>query len=221
MKESEKNNEKIDKNITPDLFKNLAFNGYYDQFEDPNFFQIIPERYLISAEKNLSEKTSFGDIDSVMNSKKAVHCQIDKILWNLGFSLKKNRFFLQKLQKLRDCGVIAPEILVRLNNTRNLLEHKYYFVKRSDAQELYDIAKLFIKASSELFSRVEFINPKYFLKNKSEFPCGEIFINRKKKMIVIRYKFSYGEKLKILEKNVHIRNYDEYTKWIKILMNAK
>jgi len=190
--------------------------------------------------KNLFEDSSSGNLSSVFNSKKAVHCQIDTILWNLGFSNYSRMKFPQKLNILRDCSVIAPNILTKLNHMRNLLEHEYKKIEKDKAQDLYDLALLFINATEDYCLAAEFITEKYYSddsnggareveiyegrdkkKVKLHLPRGSIKIERKEQKVIVKYEYAYKKKLMTLEKEIFKKNYNEYCKWISILMRYK
>jgi len=227
--------------IIPELFKKLLLGAEYEDFYHPEFFKIFPEIYLLFAKKDLSEKSDHGDLNSVFNTKKAVHCQVDTLLWNLGFSEYKDLNFRRKLKILQNCGIIAPDILSRLNNIRNYLEHDYQFVKRKKAQELNDIAILFVQATSRLYSTVEVFTKKCLLeekygseieevevfegkdkkKVKMHLPEGTISIDRENQRVVVIYRYSYKKQLKTLKKIILKKDHDEYCKWIYILMKAQ
>lgn len=233
--------EKYIETVIPELFKELALGAEYDDFEHPEFIKIFPELYLLYAKKDLSEKSGHGDLNSVFNTKKAVHSKIDIMLWNLGFSEYKQLNFRRKLETLKSCGVIAPNILTRLNSIRNYLEHDYQYVKRKKAQELNDIAVLFVQATSRLYSIVEVFTKKSLLekeygsemeevevfkgkdkkKVKMHLPCGVISIDRENQRVVVEYRYSYKKQLKTLKKIILKKDHDEYCKWIYILMKAQ
>lgn len=233
--------ERCIETVIPELFRELAVGEQYEEFECPEFFKIFPEMYLMFAKEDLFEKSEHGDLNSVFNTKKAVHCQIDILLWNLGFSEYKELNFRRKLEILQNCGVIAPNILIRLNSIRNYLEHDYQFVKRKKAQELNDIAVLFVQATSRLYLKVEFLTGKYLLeteygngkeevevlkykdkkKVKMYLPSGSISIDRENQMVIVEYSYSYKRQLKTLNKIILKKNYDEFCKWIYILMKAQ
>lgn len=233
--------ERYIETVIPELFRKLVVGVQDDGFEHPEFFKIFPELYLLYAKKDLSEKSDHGDLNSVFNTKKAVHSKIDIMLWNLGFSEYKKLNFRRKLKILQNCGVIAPNILIRLNSIRNYLEHDYQLVKGKKAQELNDIAALFVQATSRLYSRVEFFTKKYYLeteygsemeevevlegkdkkKVKMHLPCGIISINRENQRVVVEYSYSYKRQLKTQKKIILKKDHDEYCKWIYILMKAQ
>ncbi len=229
-----------DKKLTPKLFLDLAIENEFRPFEYPDAFKLYPEIYLLSAEKDLNEKSSHGDLNSVFNSKKAVHCQIDMILWNLGFFEFHKSNFPRKLQILDDCGVIAPGILSKLNHIRNFLEHEYQDVERKDAQELYDIALLFEKATNNYHSEIEFVTDKYFegdfggemeevevienqgkKKIKMYLPSGRIFLDREKQNVVVEYNYSDNRQLRKLSKVIKKNDYDDYRSWVSFLMRIQ
>lgn len=228
--------EKYIETVIPELFEELVIGAECDGFEHPEFFKIFPELYLLHAKKDLSEKSDHGDLNSVFNTKKAVHSKIDIMLWNLGFSEYKKLNFRRKLKILQNCGVIAPNILIRLNSIRNYLEHDYQLVKRKKAQELNDIAALFVQATSRLYLRVEFFTKKYYgsgmeevevlegkdkKKVKMHLPFGIISIDRENQRVVVEYSYSYKRQLKTQKKIILKKDHDEYCKWIYILMKAQ
>jgi hypothetical protein len=120
-------------------------------FREEKIFEIEPKEYLQYAKLDLKEKTKKALLNSIMNSKRAIDCQIDSICFNLG-NLNKRLNFPEKIVFLRKIGIISPNILKKINKIRNLMEHEYKIPNKSDVEDAVDIADLFL-ASTEKFIR--------------------------------------------------------------------
>lgn len=110
-------------------------------------WEITPRQYLEYAARELaSEASTRAAINAFSHAKKAIHAHVDFLLHNCGRCLRSESF-PEKLERLRKIGVIAPEILVKYNRLRNLLEHEYIAPTTDAASELIDVATLFLEAT--------------------------------------------------------------------------
>jgi len=115
-------------------------------------FDINPEEFLERAEDDY-ELYELGDTSSLLNSitnaKRAIHSKIDEALMSLGFTPK--RWSLrEKVEKLVSLGFIAPRILKRVADARNMLEHEYSAPTSEQVEEALDLAALFIGATNRV-----------------------------------------------------------------------
>ncbi len=51
----------------------------------------------------------------------------------------------EKIDTLKDIGIIAPRILKKINTIRNLLEHRYKLPNKGEVEDAIDIATLFLE----------------------------------------------------------------------------
>lgn len=125
---------------------------YYERlsFTDLDFpFEIHAQYFLEIAEKDLLMDDLRGNINALTNAKRAVDCQIEAIIEVL--SLKKEKHFPAKIERIKEVGLVAPRVLTRINKLRNLLEHEFVSPSRTVVEDYVDIANLFIELSNGLF----------------------------------------------------------------------
>jgi hypothetical protein len=116
------------------------------KYEIPNKSDI----FLNYAEKDLELNSTQGNINALTNAKRAIDCQIEQLIKVLG--LKREKQFPKKIEQIKNIGMFAPRILVKVNQTRNLLEHEFINPERHQAEDAVDIATLFgKKGDSPLF----------------------------------------------------------------------
>lgn len=82
-----------------------------------------PEHYLLFAEKDLRLGGPRGLVNSLTNSKRAIDCQIFRLLHAL--ALPEPRNFPERLDKLKELGLLAPRVVRKIAQLRNVLEHPY------------------------------------------------------------------------------------------------
>ena len=114
-------------------------------YEMPNKSDI----FLDYAENDLASNTEAGNVNALTNAKRAIDCQIEQLIKSLG--LKKAKQFPKKIEQIKEIGLLAPRILVKVNQTRNLLEHEFVNPERHQAEDAVDVATLFVKLSNTVF----------------------------------------------------------------------
>lgn len=114
-------------------------------------FPKTPYTYLEYARLDLDEESERGNLNAYHNAKRALDCQLDWVLWNLGL-YKRHTRTSAKFSTLASIHAEPPKILQRLIKNRNFLEHEYRTSDRSDAEDAVDIAELFIYATKRLAS---------------------------------------------------------------------
>lgn len=121
--------------------------GWFKEF---NEFEINQLEFLEFAKTDLKNNDKKGLINSLSNSKRAIDCQVDKILLFFGINPKKwnLRYFPQKVGLLQEIGIITPRIVQKVIKTRNNLEHEYKCPEIEEVENAIDIATLFIDASN-------------------------------------------------------------------------
>jgi hypothetical protein len=84
-----------------------------------NANEVRPANYLAFAEADLAEADSDrARINALSNAKRALHLQIERLSYALGFdrwSGSELRGFPRRLDFARRCGTITPRILERVN----------------------------------------------------------------------------------------------------------
>lgn len=137
-------------------------------------FDVNPEDFLEQAELDYESGGNAALLNSITNAKRAIRSQIDEALYYLGFDAKKMKI-QRKIELLREIGIIAPRILRKVDDSRNLLEHEYITPKIQEVEEALDLANLFVEAMSRGILGSEFV-----MGNEDEFieDTVEDFLNR-------------------------------------------
>lgn len=110
-------------------------------------FEITSHQYLKYAEDDLNSDLSHRHINCLSNIKRAIHCQIDSLLYIFGLfdnAIQKRWDFPKKAAILKQTGVITPRILGKINKDRNLLEHGYLNPSQEVVEDALDVAELFV-----------------------------------------------------------------------------
>jgi hypothetical protein len=135
-----------------------------------NNFDLQPIDFLRFSKKDLIELGDRGLINSLTNSKRAIDCQIDEVLFSLGINaneLTKSKEFnnfskLFQIEedisfKLKIIQILnlAPSLLIsKTRNLRNKLEHVYERPSQSEVKEAFEVADLFIKSIHRVFNNL-------------------------------------------------------------------
>ena len=109
-------------------------------------FDISAEDFLQRAEDDFELRGEAAILNAVANAKRAIHAQVDEVLHALGYPTK-GRGFDKRLALFGDLGFVAPRILKRINDARNILEHEYTKPTLEQVEEAIDLATLFIGAT--------------------------------------------------------------------------
>ncbi len=109
-------------------------------------FDINPEEFLKFAELDIEGGDERAFVNALSNSKRAIDCQVDKILHCLSISAKRQNF-PSRIEVLKELGIVAPRILRKVINKRNYLEHEYKSPEKEEVEDALDVATLFIEAS--------------------------------------------------------------------------
>jgi hypothetical protein len=109
-----------------------------------------PVDFLTLAEEDFERGGLSALINATTNSKRAIVCQIDQLLISFGYpSLRWN--VPKKIERLRALGLLAPSLLRKIVDVRNILEHEYEAPALEFVKETLDIASLFVMSASALF----------------------------------------------------------------------
>lgn len=136
-------------------------------------FEIAPKQFLEYAQKAIEEGGQAGYINALSNIKRAIDCQLDLLVYILGQfrkAKKENWKFPRKIEFMRSTGLVAPEVLTKINRKRNELEHEYKCPATEEVKDALDIANLFLASTNR------FVERKY-LGFGTELNRGELWIN--------------------------------------------
>jgi len=123
-------------------FGNIEFDDIYTPFE------LEPSNYLEFARFDFGNRCNHHLINSLTNSKRALDCQLDSLLYGFGLyplSKRKHWNFPTKVNCMRDLSIASPHILERINSKRNRVEHDYIKPKKDRTKDALDTAELFIR----------------------------------------------------------------------------
>jgi hypothetical protein len=132
-------------------------------------FDVAPEEFLDLAEQDLERGGESARINCVTNAKRAFECQVDKLLYCVGYDPKALGKIQKRLQRLREVGFLAPRILRKINDARSLLEHEYVSPSPEETEQGLDLASLFIEATNRYISP---LNGDFLIGNESEWCEG-------------------------------------------------
>lgn len=109
-----------------------------------------PVEFLNLAEDDFERGGLSALVNAMTNSKRAIICQIDQLLISFGYqSLRWN--VPKKLERLRALGLLAPSLLRKIVDVRNILEHEYKVPDFEFVEDSLDIASLFVMSASAMF----------------------------------------------------------------------
>lgn len=127
-----------------------AFGGNYNSPD----FDLNPHDYLKFAKLELdnldntnTENNKLHILNCIFHLKRAVDCQFDVFLHQLNLyniAKEKNLTFNQKLNFIKDTGIIESSSLSRLNQLRNKMEHHYKYPDILEIQVYYDLVNAFV-----------------------------------------------------------------------------
>jgi len=119
-------------------------------------FEITPIQFLDFAQRAIEEETQAGYVNALSNVKRAIECQLDLLLCALGQhekAQKKRWSFPRKIEFIKSVGLVAPEILRKVNKARIHLEHEYKYPRPEEVKDAFDIADLFLAYSSKFVEK--------------------------------------------------------------------
>lgn len=107
--------------------------------------EVSPEDFLEQAKRDYELGGNSALLNSITNAKRAIRCQIDKVLFCVGYDPIPMKI-RDKVKLLNSIGFAAPRILRKVDNARNLLEHQYKNPSLQEVEDSLDLALLFIEA---------------------------------------------------------------------------
>ncbi|WLH12819.1 hypothetical protein PSH58_00135 [Pseudomonas hefeiensis] len=120
--------------------------GSFDMTE----LKTSPIEFLSLAEDDFERGGLSALVNATTNVKRAIVCQLDQLLLSFGYSsLRWN--VPTKIEKVRALGLLAPSLLRKVINMRNILEHTYETPELEIVEEALDIASLFVMSASAMF----------------------------------------------------------------------
>jgi hypothetical protein len=109
-----------------------------------------PVEFLALAEEDFERGGLSALANATTNAKRAIVCQLDQLLISFGYpSLRWN--VPKKIERVRMLGLMAPSLLRKIVNMRNILEHEYEMPELQVIEEALDIASLFVMSASAMF----------------------------------------------------------------------
>lgn len=116
--------------------------------------EISPVEFLTLAEEDFQRGGLSALINSITNAKRAIVCQMDRLLISFGFdSLRLD--VPEKIEKLRGLGLLTPSLLRKVVKLRNTLEHEYKAPTLEQVEDSLDTASLFVMSLSAMFTPFE------------------------------------------------------------------
>lgn len=113
-------------------------------------FSISPVEFLSLAEDDFERGGLSALINATTNVKRAIVGQLDLLLISFGYpSLKWN--VPKKIERLRSLGLLAPSLLRKVVDMRNILEHEYETPDIKSVEEALDVAALFVMSATAMF----------------------------------------------------------------------
>ena len=112
--------------------------------------------YLCFAKQDVEEGRSPRHlVNALGNAKRAIHMRLEDVCLGFGaVTLKGLGFHPRLIEYLRKCGLVAPNILKRVNDLRNEVEHQYQIPAEQEVENVIDVAELFLDATDRWVSRM-------------------------------------------------------------------
>lgn len=109
-----------------------------------------PVEFLSLAEDDFDRGGLAALVNATTNAKRAIVSQLDQLLISFGYQpLRWN--VPKKIERLRALGLLAPSLLRKVVDMRNILEHEYATPELAKVEEALDIASLFVMSASAMF----------------------------------------------------------------------
>lgn len=117
-------------------------------------FELKPEDFMRFAIRDLKDTTEERSlVNALSNIKRAIDCRTASLLCFFGVydkSKKEDWNFPQSTDFLLKVGVLAPNILRKINKKRNELEHDFKKPIHEEVTDFLDIAQLFFAFTDQL-----------------------------------------------------------------------
>jgi hypothetical protein len=126
--------------------KTLYMGGGSEEVDLPG--DLSAARYLQFARSDLRQGWTRGRVNALGNAKRALHCQVDSVLYCVGLwahAESRGWEFTTKTDLVKELKIVAPAVLGEINRLRNKVEHEYSVPQ--DAEQLgsfIDVVDLFL-----------------------------------------------------------------------------
>ncbi|MBN6714050.1 hypothetical protein JSY17_08585 [Pseudomonas capsici] len=112
--------------------------------------KVSPIEFLILAEDDFESGGLAALVNATTNVKRAIVSQLDQLLISFGYpSLRWS--VPKKIERIRALGLLAPRLLRKVVDMRNILEHEYVTPELEKVEEALDVASLFVMSVSAMF----------------------------------------------------------------------
>lgn len=147
--------------MDPSAFKPEYLSNYLDTGATYGYYtntrNVYPYTYLQYARADQVDGDNPRNlVNAVGNAKRAFHYQVEMLCDAFGWKAlhgSKHANFAKRLDYLGECGVLSPNILRKLNTTRNKVEHDYHIPSSDEISDYLDIVELFLMATKDLLNR--------------------------------------------------------------------
>ena len=119
-------------------------------------FELRPEDFMAFAKEDLEENTERSMVNALSNIKRAIDCRILSLLYFFGVynkAKRENWNFPKNTDFLSRIGVLAPNILKKINRKRNELEHDFKKPTSEEVTDYFDVAILFLGSTNHFLQK--------------------------------------------------------------------
>jgi len=216
MTEEKKNDEDQLREILEFLQRKLLISATSSDQPFSIPFELKSEDFMKFARRDLKDTTEERSlVNALSNIKRAIDCRTASLLCFFGVydrSKKEDWNFPQSTDFLLKVGVLAPNILRKINKKRNELEHDFKKPIHEEVTDFLDIAQLFF-AFTEQFLQKTYEEFEVRLVTRGEkiadFPSLSIRIHSQKGFIELELQKSSNESAKI---EIPASDEENYTK---------
>jgi hypothetical protein len=131
-------------------------------------FDVNPEDFVEQAEEDYEHGGNAALLNAITNAKRAIRSQVDRVIYCLGYEAKSMRI-VRKMELLRELEIVAPRILRKVDDARNLLEHEYKSPSIQDVEDAIDLAALFVEATNR---SIDPVGCEFSIGNEDEYIQG-------------------------------------------------
>jgi hypothetical protein len=182
------------------------------------------EDYLDFAKLDLVDGDSARHrINALSNVKRALHLRVEDLCLGFGFgksALEKNRGFKPLVNYLRDCGVVAPEVLDLINASRNSVEHDFVIPEKMDVRVFHGVVELFLEATNRWVQRqpcdVKFLRGGFDSSGEYELISAEFVWHRGE--VVLNYSRAGESGRNCKDRGQLVVSGEDFRRWSKLLL---
>lgn len=127
-------------------------------------YEICAEDFLQFAKEDSEGMNLRSQVNALGNVKRAIECRVDSLLYNYCLHKKSEKEgwnFPKKVEVIQQLGIVAPDILKKINKKRNELEHRYVKPIKDYVIDAVDVTELFLTATDER-AIIEYTAPNNF-----------------------------------------------------------